>query len=267
MGCGEGRVQHFIQQLESLPEKSLVLLEEPETSLHQSAQFELGRYLIDVCIRRKHQILLTTHAESLLASLPSASRIYLDRSMGNIRPINGLSSSQAASLMANAGMKALHILVEDPVAQAILREIIRRADPTFLRTVQILSVGDKDAIQRTMQTLAHADLPLAAVRDGDTGSNPQQNLFSLPGTQPPEKEILGCPGVAQRLQEQYGLNLGDFMATADQNDHHAWFCELAVAISSDEASVTTECARAYVSLLPENECDALVRQLKAAIRT
>src|SRR5579859_251760 len=154
MGCGEGRVQHFIQQLESLPEKSLVLLEEPETSLHQSAQFELGRYLIDVCIRRKHQVLLTTHAESLLASLPSACRIYIDRSTGNIRPINGLSSAQAASLMANAATKALQILVEDPVGKAVLTEIIRRSDATFLRTVEIHSSGDKDALQRIMQTLS-----------------------------------------------------------------------------------------------------------------
>ena len=265
MGCGEGRVQHFIQQLENLPEKSLVLLEEPETSLHQSAQFELGRYLIDVCIRRKHQIFLTTHAESLLASLPSASRIYIDRSTGNIRPINGLSSAQAVSLMANAGTKALHILVEDAVAQAILREIVRRSDPPFLRTVEILPVGDKDAIQRTIHTLADAHLPLAAVRDGDTRANPQQNLFSLPGTRPPEKEILACPRVAQCLRDQYGLNLGDFMATADQNDHHVWFRELAIAVSSDETSVTTECARAYVSTLPENDCDALTEQLKGAI--
>ena len=265
MGWGEGRVQHFVQQLESLPEKSLILLEEPETSLHQSAQFELGRYLIDVCIRRKHQVFLTTHAERLLASLPSASRIYLDRSCGTLRPINGLSSAQAASLMANAGTKALHILVEDSVAQAVLREILRRVDSAFLRTVDIHPVGDKDAIQRTMHTLAAAELPLAAVRDADTGANPQQDMFSLPGTQPPEKEILACAKVAQCLLDQYGLRIGDFMATADQSDHHNWLPALAIAVSSDEQSVTTECARAYVSSLSENECDALVNQLKAAI--
>jgi predicted ATPase len=266
MGCGEGRVQHFIQELERLPEKSLILLEEPETSLHQSAQFELGRYLIDVCIRRKHQILMTTHAESLLSALPSASRIYLDRSTGTLRPINGLSSAQAACLMANAGNKALHILVEDSVAQAVLREIIRKSDATFLRTVEILPVGDRDAIQRTMLTLAGTQLPLAAVRDGDTNANPQQNLFSLPGSQPPEKEIIGCAKVAQCLADRYNLDLGDFMATVDQNDHHSWFGALASAASLDETSIVTECAIAYVTSLSENVCDALVGQLKAAGR-
>ena len=267
MGCGEGRVQHFIQQLESLPEKSLVLLEEPETSLHQSAQFELGRYLIDVCIRRKHQVFLTTHAESLLSSLPSASRIYLDRSTGNIKPINRLSSAQAASLMANAGTKALQVLVEDQVAKSVLREIIRRSDSTFLRTIEIHPSGDKDSIQNIMQKLSATTLPLAAVRDGDTGPSPSQNLFSLPGTKPPEKEIFECPRVGQHLQLQYGLNLVDFMTTVDPADHHAWFGALANSVSVDEATVTAECARAYVSSLSENECDALVGQLKAAIKT
>ena len=117
MGCGEGRVQHVIQQLEDLPERSLVLFEEPETSLHQSAQFELGRYLIDVCTRRRHQILLTTHSESLLAALHSASRVYLDRGPNEIRPIAGLSGSQAASLMGGGAVKALHVLVEDDVGR------------------------------------------------------------------------------------------------------------------------------------------------------
>jgi predicted ATPase len=57
MGCGEGRVQHIIRALEALPEKSLVLLEEPETSLHPSAQHEFAKYLMDVCIRKRHQII------------------------------------------------------------------------------------------------------------------------------------------------------------------------------------------------------------------
>ena len=189
MGCGEGRIQHFVQQIENLAEQSLVLLEEPETSLHQSAQFELAKYLIDACIRRKHQVFLTTHSENLLAALPSASRVYIDRSSGPIRLIYGLSSAQAASLMANAGTKALHILVEDEVARAVLREIIRRVDPQFLRTIEIAIGGDRDGIQRTMQALRDAHLPLAAVRDGDTGANPQQSLFSLPGTRRQRKKF------------------------------------------------------------------------------
>jgi hypothetical protein len=265
MGCGEGRIQHFVQQIENLAEQSLVLLEEPETSLHQSAQFELGKYLIDACIRRKHQVFLTTHSENLLAALPSTSRVYIDRSAGPIRLIYGLSSAQAASLMANAGTKALHILVEDEVARAVLREIIRRVDAQFLRTVEIVIGGDRDGIQRTMQALRDAQLPLASVRDGDTGANPQQNLFSLPGTRPPEREIFDCALVGAHLRDNYGVAIPDFMTTVDHNDHHSWFGRLATSVSTDELSIINECARAYVASLTENERDTLVQQLKAAI--
>lgn len=266
MGCGEGRVQHVIQQLEDLPERSLVLFEEPETSLHQSAQFELGRYLIDVCTRRRHQIVLTTHSESLLAALHSASRIYLDRGPNEIRPIAGLSGSQAASLMGGGAVKALHVLVEDDVAQAVLREIVRLSDAQFLKVIDVHPVGDKGTIQKAMQALAGKGIPIAAVRDGDVGQNPGQNLFSLPGNQPPEKEVLTkCPEVTKLLAAEYGVNLQDFMAGVDQDDHHSWFSKLSTAISCEKAVVIAACARVYARSLPANTRDALVQQLKAAI--
>jgi predicted ATPase len=266
MGCGEGRVQHVIQQLEDLPERSLVLFEEPETSLHQSAQFELGRYLIDVCTRRRHQVLLTTHSESLLAALHSASRIYLDRGPNEIRPIAGLSGSQAASLMGGGAVKALHILVEDDVARAVLREIVRLSDPQFLKVIDIHPVGDKGTIQKAMQALTGKGIPIAAVRDGDVGQNPGQNLFSLPGNEPPEKEVLNkCPQVAQMLGDEYGLNLQDFMTTVDPDEHHGWFPRLSLATACEGPVVVTACARIYARSLPANTRDALVQQLKAAI--
>jgi predicted ATPase len=40
MGFGEGRSQYLVSALEHMPNKSLVLIEEPETSLHPAAQFE-----------------------------------------------------------------------------------------------------------------------------------------------------------------------------------------------------------------------------------
>src|SRR5262249_55416847 len=107
MGYGEGRSQYLIDSLEVLPEKSLVLIEEPETSLHSSAQYEFGRYLVDVACRKHHQILLTTHSDAILEALPSESRLYLSRTSSGIRPIPGLTAQQVKSLMAQGNVKAL----------------------------------------------------------------------------------------------------------------------------------------------------------------
>jgi predicted ATPase len=173
MGCGEGRIQHLIRKLATLPERSLVLLEEPETSLHPSAQHEFGRYLMDVCIERKHQIFLTTHSEYLLTALPSASRIYIDRlPTGSIRVIPGITTAQAVSLMTGGRDKALHVLVEDEIAAITLAEIVRRSDSTFLKTIAIHPSGDTRTIHNVMLALRQTGLPVAAVRDADKEGQP-----------------------------------------------------------------------------------------------
>ena len=171
MGYGEGRTQYIITALELLPERSLILIEEPETSLHASAQFEFGRYLVDVAINKRHQVFLTTHSEALLESLPSESRVFLNRGPTGIDTIVGLTASQARSLMANGFVKSLHILVEDEVAKSVLREILRRTAAVFLRTVEIYSVGSFDVIEKTVQTLKRTS-PETSVMRGDLGPYP-----------------------------------------------------------------------------------------------
>ena len=128
MGCGEGRVQHIVRFMETLPEQSLILLEEPETSLHPTAQYEFAKFLLEICIEKKHQIILTTHSEFILQVLPPESRLYLHRTSTGIDLIPRLTASQAKSLMSGGMVKALYVLVEDDCAKSILTEIIRLID-------------------------------------------------------------------------------------------------------------------------------------------
>ena len=266
MGCGEGRAQHITRVLETLPPKSLVLLEEPETSLHPSAQHEFGRYLIDICLEKRHQIIVTTHSEYLLTALPSASRIYIDRSPSGLRLIRGITTAQAISLMTEGHDKALNILVEDDVAEAVLLEILRRSDPAFLRTVRVCRGGDTKAIHSIMTAISSTGLPVAAVRDADKGDSPSENLFKLPGTLPPEREILNTTPVRDFLSSQYGLNLGDFLAGAQTTDHHEWFGRIAGSVSVSCDGLILDLTRVYVAHLSQNEVDTLTTLLKESIR-
>lgn len=267
MGYGEGRTQYLVTALEELPEQSLVLIEEPETSLHPSAQYELGRYLVDVSIRRHHQILLTTHSEPLLEALHTNSRIYLARAgSGGVDPIPGLTAQQAKSLMSDGMVKALVALVEDNVARAILSEILRRGDATFLRTVGIHAAGDSDLLGRTVRALKNTGLPVAAVRDGDKNGQPSDNIHKLPGSLPPEKELFASPAVRQHITVTYALDLDDFEATLGGVDHHDWFQRLAQRLNVDEPALVMEAARVYAASLPEQDVDTLTRVLKEAQR-
>lgn len=264
MGFGEGRSQHLINALERLPDRSLVLIEEPETSLHASAQHELGRYLVDVAITRRHQLFLTTHSEYILNALPTASRIYLERTTDGIVARGSLTPCQVQSLLTDGHRKALTILVEDDCAQSVLREILRRFDVNFLTTVSIVPGGDKDKIANTVRGLRGTRLPVACVRDGDKEGAPRENIFKLPGTLPPEKEMFRNDSVVSFMREKYGVSLCDFAVRLRGVNHHEWFRRLSEYVSVGESVLTAEVARVYAAALPLNEVTVLVDLLKEA---
>jgi predicted ATPase len=266
MGFGEARAQYLVSHLENWPDKSLVLIEEPEISLHPSAQYEFGRYLIDVAIRKRHQILLTTHSEFILEALPSLSRIYLDRTPSGVVPKPGLTSAQVKSLMAGGAIKALTVLVEDICAEAMLTEMIRRVDPDFLMAVDIHPGGDENAIAMVLRMLLKSGIPIAAVRDADMPEIPKENLFKLPGSKPPEKELFGSIAVRAYVEKTYKVRLDDFLAGISGVDHHEWISKLALRVSQTESALLTEIARAYAAELSESAILKLVGLLKEAPR-
>jgi len=266
MGYGEGRSQYLIATLELVPERSLVLIEEPETSLHPSAQYELGNYLVDVACRRRHQIFLTTHSEFILEALPSQSRTYLNRTTSGIVPIYGLTASQAKSLMAQGHVKALHVFVEDECAKSVLTEIIRRMDPDFLRCIAIYPAGNADTVAKIVRTLKDTGLHVAAVRDADQGDAPKENVFKLPGALPPERELWIDSHVKDHLQQAYNVNIVDFAASVTGIDHHHWFGRLADHVNQDKAVIIAEAARAYAKNIPETDASTLTTLLKEAAR-
>lgn len=276
MGFSEARSQYLVRVLEDLPEKSCVLIEEPEISLHPSAQYHFGCYLVDVCIRKGHQIFLATHSEPLLKALPKESRVYLERTHQGINAIGGITAKQAHSLMTDGNDKALRVFVEDEgdksVAKILLEEIIRRHDVTFLNCIDIQPIGSCDAVKNVVRALKDTDLPIAGVLDADQNPIPRENIFTLPGNnqetteRAPEKEIFACSKVKEYLRDQHRLNLDDFQTSLVGIDHHDWFDKLAHRLSAREIALMTELAKVYVTSLSELDRSSLVDQLKSACR-
>ena len=267
MGFGEGRTQSLVLALEKIPEKSLVLVEEPETSLHPSAQYSLAKYLMEVSIRRGHQIFLTTHSEYLLNALPGASRLYLMRDAGDsIRCLAGLSAAEARSLMTDGATKALTVLVEDDCAKAILRELLRRVDPGFLTTTGIYVGGDAHSLATTARVLRDTGLPVAIVRDGDQSEAPANGVFKLPGNEAPEKELFNNASVTAHVKNRYGVRLDHFFAGLGNVDHHEWIRHLAVHVNVDERALLVELAATYAASVSENDAVNLRDVLQASLR-
>jgi predicted ATPase len=272
MGFGECRVHNLIDRLEAQAPKSLVLLEEPEISLHQSAQFRFGEYLVDLVIRKGHQILLSTHSEHLLRALPQVSRLLIMRDHGaGLRLLPGLASAQVASVLTDGHDKALRVLVEDDVAAAILTELLAHAAPELLKTTAVVVGGyrdDKDqsvgggqeAITAAMRTLREAGLRIAAVLDADAKEEPKNFVFKLPGTLPPEREVFGNDAVRSLWSTTYALDVDSFRAELVGTDHHGWFDRLATRLGRDRAFLVGEACRAYARSLSTGTLIDLLRE-------
>jgi predicted ATPase len=275
MGFGECRIHNLIDRLEQEPENCLLVLEEPETSLHQAAQFRLGEYLIDLAIRRGHQILVSTHSEHLLRALPQASRVMLARDhAGRIKVLPGLASLEAASLMAEGHDKALTAIVEDDVAYNTITELLRAVDPMFLTTVGIIVGGyrddhgqvvggGKDAIKVAMRTFQEAGLRIAAVLDADATADPKAFVFCLPGSKAPEFELFENATVQAFWATTYGLDVKAFVASLAGVDPHDWFDKLASRVGQTREFVIGEAARVYATA-NKDAARILLEQLREA---
>lgn len=263
MGFGEGRVFYTVSSLENSPDRSLFVIEEPETSLHEHAQHELAKYLIEVCIRKRHQIILTTHSRSILSALHRDSRKLLYREGRSVKISNQASIIEAAGIL-SVGMKQERtILVEDTRAKLLLREIIRVKKPNLLKGIKIIHVGNDDIVASLTKAFREDKLSVIGIRDGDKGSNSRDHLFKLPGTLPPEQEVFSCKEVQNYLLEKFQIEWGDWKELHTDSDFHEWPDLISNEISKSGDGLWEELCSIYARSIPDSQLDSLIRNIES----
>lgn len=69
-GSGEMAIVRLVQEIIKAPDYSLIILDEPEVSLHPGAQERLTFFLLEQIKIKKHQIIVTSHSPSIIKHLP-----------------------------------------------------------------------------------------------------------------------------------------------------------------------------------------------------
>lgn len=264
MGFGEGRILYTVDKLETSPGQSLFIIEEPETSLHESAQHEFAKYLLDVCFRRNHQIILSTHSSVIINALPSEARKLLLRDESGVDIRNKISSNQVRSILSSGHIRQLDICVEDIFAKVLLTEVIRIKKKELLKAVSIHDIGDKGAVREAIRVLTKTGKKAIAVRDADVGAAPQDRLYSFPGHEPPEKEVFKHPAVKALLKEKYELDVDWILLKEEITDHHKFAEYLAYEAETEESVLRTVAIERYI-LEIDNEFDDLIAAIEDAL--
>ena len=207
MGAGEQKVIRLMRALEAMPKNSLILLEEPEITLHPDAQRGLAWYLMNLARRKGHQIILTTHSADLFEALPVAARALIVRHKIGVDVIPCAPYIAAArELSSVAKTNKDLILVEDFVAKAFLTDILERYDKPLLRNACIVPVGNTHDVYQLVQTFRDEQVRAIGVRDPDIGEAPGNHVFSLPGDSAPEELLLAATNIAAAENLINGLN-------------------------------------------------------------
>lgn len=171
-GSGEFAVVRLVHRLSQAQDRALVLLDEPEVSLHPRAQLRLVDHLLDTAKRKHLQIIYTTHSPNMLDRLPPDAIKVLDQ-----RPDDGRFELRSQESLAVQAFRVIGhdfskptIWVEDRLAEELVRRALRVHHPDFLLLVDVRvhPGGESDLKVTTMAAWALTEQTNAyVVLDGD----------------------------------------------------------------------------------------------------
>lgn len=173
-GSGEFAIVRLVDEVVEASPKSLIILDEPEVSLHPGAQRNLIRFLKKQCLANGHQIVMSTHSPTIISELPPEAVKLLGTRTGegevrllSDRTLPGEAFFHLGHFTDGPGQK---IVVEDELAAEIVSRAIRVFNPEYLSVIRpSIFPGGGDGILKNLlpaQALV-ASTDVTILLDGD----------------------------------------------------------------------------------------------------
>lgn len=125
-GSGEFAVSILVHKLIDCNKASLILLDEPEVSLHPAAQRNLMSFLSEQALKKKHQIVISTHSSSIVKDLPKeAIKLFcLNDKLGKVDVLQNVSPEESFFILGERIEKKT-IIVEDRLAKKFVEKALK----------------------------------------------------------------------------------------------------------------------------------------------
>ncbi|UOQ99859.1 AAA family ATPase [Hymenobacter sp. 5317J-9] len=171
-GRGEFAVVKLVHEITEAENNSLVILDEPEVSLHPGAQIELKLYLLQQVLAKKLQVVISTHSSNFVEFLPNeAIKLFYSNDESKFVVKNSCNYLEAFS---NIGIeldesRKSSILVEDKTARLILERVIDDlgADFSLAFNVRFLAGGSEMMYKTAAVYAQEGELKKFLMLDGD----------------------------------------------------------------------------------------------------
>jgi energy-coupling factor transporter ATP-binding protein EcfA2 len=205
-GAGESSIIRMVSIIELAPDESLILIEELENGLHPVATIRMTEYLIEVCERKKMQVIFTTHSDDALGVLPTQA-IWVAVDDRILQGKMDIKSLRAITGKTDPDSK-LVVFVEDRFAKIWTEAMLRQSEKVALDHVEIHPMqGDGIAVSVNAHHRQDPSVKVSAICliDGDSlqKEEPQQSVYRLPGAAPEcevfDEVLQGWPEIGGKL--------------------------------------------------------------------
>jgi predicted ATPase len=139
-GSGEFAVVRLVVALAGAEPGSLILLDEPEVSLHPGAQERLMSFLFARVKKLKHQVVLATHSPGIIRWLPpeAIKVLVVDPSTGKVvLPSQASAAEEAFFYIGEPIAGKTTVIVEDELAKHIVMKAIKRGGESFASRFEV----------------------------------------------------------------------------------------------------------------------------------
>ncbi len=228
-GAGEDATTDLVALLAALPNNSIVMIDEVESSLHPRAQRRLMTELLELARSKRLQLILSTHSPYVLEQLPTEARIYIQGARDGSREIlYGVTPQFALSLMDEVSHPELTAYTEDERAAVVLDRILAEHIPNEQARISILPVGPASTVRTLGEVAAAGKFDRTTVGILDADQKPASGCLVLPGDDATERVVFNGLTEAQwaKVASRLGVRAGDLLDAVEDarrlEKHHTW---------------------------------------------
>ena len=131
-GSGESRLILLVDKITSAESNSLVLIDEPEISLHPEAIYRFRDFLIATTLKLKLQVVVTTHSIHFIEGFPPEAIKLLERIENTVSISDSVDYRSAFYSIGASIDSKLIVFVEDELVKYLLDYYIKKTDNNIL---------------------------------------------------------------------------------------------------------------------------------------
>ena len=171
----------MVHKMWTANDSSLIIMDEPETSLHPGAQSKLLKYILFICYQRNTQFVISTHSPYISERLPNECRVRLEIAPDNDDKVVPYSNSPHKLTFAALGgilhedLSKSNLIVEDKLAEHLIKRAIHihgDSKTLDLININILPGGVSTLYEKVIPIFSKLnDNTLRIILDGDQRKN------------------------------------------------------------------------------------------------